>query len=574
MLKNIHKCMYNRKKEKKKKFDTRKKSVTERNNMKKSYGQKKKSSDNKYGIDIAGILKIYGLPEDSRGLPEQKQKNLRNAKTAIKRMFEDSFPGRMWGELRSSYKSLFAYIIVKDKMFNNILPKHLDSPQEVEKRKKAVEEEINQINSKKNNPREKLTVKNSKIASIISCHEVARKWFYNESDSPEKKEEGYKIFVAVCKKIYPKMAENIPSKEEWLNNPQTPRTYKMWFREKQDEDLRKWEEAKLEADAESKADVNSEDDVNIGYHVESEIELELKDYEKKVRELRTERFNLRTKKIRLREQQKAFKEELKKYEKFSPDAQRIQKKLEELSEKKENLQEKLDDLQEKIDIQQEDKEFCQEQRLKQLNEICKTTLSVFNIALNEGLNLKVNIDDIVKCIYLSDNDAPFITDLEDILSVDADDVPTADASKNASKDAADDTADASKNASKDADDDADVRATIEAFIARKYAGDDVATGKNAATGKDAATGDDAATGKDADADDDKIVADAIDADGKLINEYNYYNEKLNDHSKFIEGIVRQESPKYYQDIAEKMSELLCAYDDDGKKYPLGLKADE
>lgn len=527
--------------------------------MKKSYGQKKKSSDNKYGIDIAGILKIYGLPEDSRGLPEQKQKNLRNAKTAIKRMFEDSFPGRMWGELRSSYKSLFAYIIVKDKMFNNILPKHLDSPQEVEKRKKAVEEEINQINSKKNNPREKLTVKNSKIASIISCHEVARKWFYNESDSPEKKEEGYKIFVAVCKKIYPKMAENIPSKEEWLNNPQTPRTYKMWFREKQDEDLRKWEEAKLEADAESKADVNSEDDVNIGYHVESEIELELKDYEKKVRELRTERFNLRTKKIRLREQQKAFKEELKKYEKFSPDAQRIQKKLEELSEKKENLQEKLDDLQEKIDIQQEDKEFCQEQRLKQLNEICKTTLSVFNIALNEGLNLKVNIDDIVKCIYLSDNDAPFITDLEDILSVDADDVPTADASKNASK---------------DADDDADVRATIDAYIARKYAGDDVATGKNAATGKDAATGDDAATGKDADADDDKIVADAIDADGKLINEYNYYNEKLNDHSKFIEGIVRQESPKYYQDIAEKMSELLCAYDDDGKKYPLGLKADE
>ena len=574
MLKNIHKCMYNRKKEKKKKFDTRKKSVTERNNMKKSYGQKKKSSDNKYGIDIAGILKIYGLPEDSRGLPEQKQKNLRNAKTAIKRMFEDSFPGRMWGELRSSYKSLFAYIIVKDKMFNNILPKHLDSPQEVEKRKKAVEEEINQINSKKNNPREKLTVKNSEIASIISCHEVARKLFYNEPDSPEKKEEGYKIFVAVCKKIYPKMAENIPSKEEWLNNPQTPRTYKMWFREKQDEDLRKWEEAKLEADAESKADVNSEDDVNIGYHVESEIELELKDYEKKVRELRTERFNLRTEKIRLREQQKAFKEELKKYEKFSPDAQRIQKKLEELSEEKEDLQEKLDDLQEKIDIQQEDKEFCQEQRLKQLNEICKTTLSVFNIALNEGLNLKVNIDDIVKCIYLSDNDAPFITDLEDILSVDADDVPTADASKNASKDAADDTADASKNASKDADDDADVRATIDAYIARKYAGDDVATGKNTATGKDAATGDDAATGKDADADDDKIVADAIDADGKLINEYNYYNEKLNDHSKFIEGIVRQESPKYYQDIAEKMSELLCAYDDDGKKYFLGLKADE
>ena len=551
--------MYNRKKEKKKKFDTRKKSVTERNNMKKSYGQKKKSSDNKYGIDIAGILKIYGLPEDSRGLPEQKQKNLRNAKTAIKRMFEDSFPGRMWGELRSSYKSLFAYIIVKDKMFNNILPKHLDSPQEVEKRKKAVEEEIKQINSKKNNPREKLTVKNSEIASIISCHEVARKLFYNESDSPEKKEEGYKIFVAVCKKIYPKMAENIPSKEEWLNNPQTPRTYKMWFREKQDEDLRKWEEAKLEADAESKADVNSEDDVNIGYHVESEIELELKDYEKKVRELRTERFNLRTKKIRLREQQKAFKEELKKYEKFSSDAQRIQKKLEELSEEKEDLQEKLDDLQEKIDIQQEDKEFCQEQRLKQLNEICKTTLSVFNIALNEGLNLKVNIDDIVKCIYLKDNDAPFIIDPEDMLPVDADDVPTADASKNASK---------------DADDDADVRATIEAFIARKYAGDDVATGKNAATGKDAATGDDAATGKDADADDDKIVADAIDADGKLINEYNYYNEKLNDHSKFIEGIVRQESPKYYQDIAEKMSELLCAYDDDGKKYFLGLKADE
>ena len=542
--------------------------------MKKSYGQKKKSSDNKYGIDIAGILKIYGLPEDSRGLPEQKQKNLRNAKTAIKRMFEDSFPGRMWGELRSSYKSLFAYIIVKDKMFNNILPKHLDSPQEVEKRKKAVEEEINQINSKKNNPREKLTVKNSEIASIISCHEVARKLFYNEPDSPEKKEEGYKIFVAVCKKIYPKMAENIPSKEEWLNNPQTPRTYKMWFREKQDEDLRKWEEAKLEADAESKADVNSEDDVNIGYHVESEIELELKDYEKKVRELRTERFNLRTKKIRLREQQKAFKEELKKYEKFSPDAQRIQKKLEELSEKKENLQEKLDDLQEKIDIQQEDKEFCQEQRLKQLNEICKTTLSVFNIALNEGFNLKVNIDDIVKCIYLRDNNAPFIIDPEDMLPVDADDVPTADASKNASKDAADDTADASKNASKDADDDADVRATIEAFIARKYAGDDVATGKNATTGKDAATGDDAATGKDADADDDKIVADAIDADGKLINEYNYYNEKLNDHSKFIEGIVRQESPKYYQDIAEKMSVLLCAYDDDGKKYPLGLKADE
>ena len=551
--------MYNRKKEKKKKFDTRKKSVTERNNMKKSYGQKKKSSDNKYGIDIAGILKIYGLPEDSRGLPEQKQKNLRNAKTAIKRMFEDSFPGRMWGELRSSYKSLFAYIIVKDKMFNNILPKHLDSPQEVEKRKKAVEEEINQINSKKNNPREKLTVKNSEIASIISCHEVARKLFYNEPDSPEKKEEGYKIFVAVCKKIYPKMAENIPSKEEWLNNPQTPRTYKMWFREKQDEDLRKWEEAKLEADAESKADVNSEDDVNIGYHVESEIELELKDYEKKVRELRTERFNLRTKKIRLREQQKAFKEELKKYEKFSSDAQRIQKKLEELSEEKEDLQEKLDDLQEKIDIQQEDKEFCQEQRLKQLNEICKTTLSVFNIALNEGLNLKVNIDDIVKCIYLKDNDAPFIIDLEDILSVDADDVPTADASKNASKDAAEDAA---------------YYATIDAFIARKYAGDDVATGKNAATGKDAATGDDAATGKDADADDDKIVADAIDADGKLINEYNYYNEKLNDHSKFIEGIVRQESPKYYQDIAEKMSELLCAYDDDGKKYPLGLKADE
>ena len=530
--------------------------------MKKSYGQKKKSSDNKYGIDIAGILKIYGLPEDSRGLPEQKQKNLRNAKTAIKRMFEDSFPGRMWGELRSSYKSLFAYIIVKDKMFNNILPKHLDSPQEVEKRKKAVEEEINQINSKKNNPREKLTVKNSEIASIISCHEVARKLFYNEPDSPEKKEEGYKIFVAVCKKIYPKMAENIPSKEEWLNNPQTPRTYKMWFREKQDEDLRKWEEAKLEADAESKADVNSEDDVNIGYHVESEIELELKDYEKKVRELRTERFNLRTEKIRLREQQKAFKEELKKYEKFSSDAQRIQKKLEELSEEKEDLQEKLDDLQEKIDIQQEDKEFCQEQRLKQLNEICKTTLSVFNIALNEGLNLKVNIDDIVKCIYLKDNDAPFIIDPEDMLPVDADDVPTADASKNASKDAADDTADASKNASKDADDDADVRATIEAFIARKYAGDDVATGKNAATGKDAATGDD------------KIVADAIDADGKLINEYNYYNEKLNDHSKFIEGIVRQESPKYYQDIAEKMSELLCAYDDDGKKYFLGLKADE
>ena len=79
---------------------------------------------------------------------------------------------------------------------------------------------------------------------------------------------------------------------------------------------------------------------------------------------------------------------------------------------------------------------------------------------------------------------------------------------------------------------------------------------------------------DADADDDKIVADAIDADGKLITEYNYYNEKLNDHSKFIEGIVRQESPKYYQDIAEKMSVLLCAYDDDGKKYPLGLKADE
>ena len=574
MLKNIHKCMYNRKKEKKKKFDTRKKSVTERNNMKKSYGQKKKSSDNKYGIDIAGILKIYGLPEDSRGLPEQKQKNLRNAKTAIKRMFEDSFPGRMWGELRSSYKSLFAYIIVKDKMFNNILPKHLDSPQEVEKRKKAVEEEINQINSKKNNPREKLTVKNSEIASIISCHEVARKLFYNEPDSPEKKEEGYKIFVAVCKKIYPKMAENLPSKEEWLNNPQTPRTYKMWFREKQDEDLRKWEEAKLEADAESKADVNSEDDVNIGYHVESEIELELKDYEKKVRELRTERFNLRTKKIRLREQQKAFKEELKKYEKFSSDAQRIQKKLEELSEEKEDLQEKLDDLQEKIDIQQEDKEFCQEQRLKQLNEICKTTLSVFNIALNEGFNLKVNIDDIVKCIYLRDNNAPFIIDPEDMLPVDADDVPTADASKNASKDAADDTADASKNASKDADDDADVRATIEAFIARKYAGDDVATGKNAATGKDAATGDDAATGKDADADDDKIVADAIDADGKLINEYNYYNEKLNDHSKFIEGIVRQESPKYYQDIAEKMSELLCAYDDDGKKYFLGLKADE
>ena len=358
------------------------------------------------------------------------------------------------------------------------------------------------------------------------------------------------------------MAENIPSKEEWLNNPQTPRTYKMWFREKQDEDLRKWEEAKLEADAESKADVNSEDDVNIGYHVESEIELELKDYEKKVRELRTERFNLRTEKIRLREQQKAFKEELKKYEKFSSDAQRIQKKLEELSEEKEDLQEKLDDLQEKIDIQQEDKEFCQEQRLKQLNEICKTTLSVFNIALNEGLNLKVNIDDIVKCIYLKDNDAPFIIDPEDMLPVDADDVPTADASKNASKDAADDTADASKNASKDADDDADVRATIEAFIARKYAGDDVATGKNAATGKDAATGDD------------KIVADAIDADGKLINEYNYYNEKLNDHSKFIEGIVRQESPKYYQDIAEKMSELLCAYDDDGKKYFLGLKADE
>ena len=559
MLKNIHKCMYNRKKEKKKKFDTRKKSVTERNNMKKSYGQKKKSSDNKYGIDIAGILKIYGLPEDSRGLPEQKQKNLRNAKTAIKRMFEDSFPGRMWGELRSSYKSLFAYIIVKDKMFNNILPKHLDSPQEVEKRKKAVEEEINQINSKKNNPREKLTVKNSEIASIISCHEVARKLFYNEPDSPEKKEEGYKIFVAVCKKIYPKMAENIPSKEEWLNNPQTPRTYKMWFREKQDEDLRKWEEAKLEADAESKADVNSEDDVNIGYHVESEIELELKDYEKKVRELRTERFNLRTKKIRLREQQKAFKEELKKYEKFSPDAQRIQKKLEELSEKKENLQEKLDDLQEKIDIQQEDKEFCQEQRLKQLNEICKTTLSVFNIALNEGFNLKVNIDDIVKCIYLRDNNAPFIIDPEDMLPVDADDVPTADASKNASKDAADDVA---------------YYATIDAFIARKYAGDDVATGKNATTGKDAATGDDAATGKDADADDDKIVADAIDADGKLINEYNYYNEKLNDHSKFIEGIVRQESPKYYQDIAEKMSVLLCAYDDDGKKYPLGLKADE
>ena len=194
-----------------------------------------------------------------------------------------------------------------------------------------------------------------------------------------------------------------------------------------------------------------------------------------------------------------------------------------------------------------------------MNEICKTTLSVFNIALNEGLNLKVNIDDIVKCIYLKDNDAPFIIDPEDMLPVDADDVPTADASKNASK---------------DADDDADVRATIEAFIARKYAGDDVATGKNAATGKDAATGDDAATGKDADADDDKIVADAIDADGKLINEYNYYNEKLNDHSKFIEGIVRQESPKYYQDIAEKMSELLCAYDDDGKKYFLGLKADE
>ena len=572
MLKNIHKCMYNRKKEKKKKFDTRKKSVTERNNMKKSYGQKKKSSDNKYGIDIAGILKIYGLPEDSRGLPEQKQKNLRNAKTAIKRMFEDSFPGRMWGELRSSYKSLFAYIIVKDKMFNNILPKHLDSPQEVEKRKKAVEEEINQINSKKNNPREKLTKNNAKAAITISCQEVARKLFYNESDSPEKKEEGYKIFVAVCKKIYPKMAENIPSKEEWLNNPQTPRTYKMWFREKQDEDLRKWEEAKLEADAESKADVNSEDDVNIGYHVESEIELELKDYEKKVRELRTERFNLRTEKIRLRAQQKVLKEKLKKYKKFSSDAQRIQKKLEELSEEKEDLQEKLDDLQEKIDIQQEDKEFCQEQRLKQLNEICKTTLSVFNIALNEGLNLKVNIDDIVKCIYLKYNDAPFIIDLEDMLSVDADDVPTADASKNASKDAADDTADASKNASKDAADDAAYYATIDAVIARKYAGDDVATGKNAATGKDAATGDDAATGKDAD--DDKIVADAIDADGKLINEYNYYNEKLNDHSKFIEGIVRQESPKYYQDIAEKMSELLCAYDDDGKKYPLGLKADE
>ena len=542
--------------------------------MKKSYGQKKKSSDNKYGIDIAGILKIYGLPEDSRGLPEQKQKNLRNAKTAIKRMFEDSFPGRMWGELRSSYKSLFAYIIVKDKMFNNILPKHLDSPQEVEKRKKAVEEEINQINSKKNNPREKLTKNNAKAAITISCQEVARKWFYNESDPPEKKEEGYKIFVAVCKKIYPEMAEDIPSKEEWLNNPQTPRTYKMWFREKQDEDLRKWEEAKLEADAESKSDVNSEDDVNIGYHVESEIELELKDYEKKVRELRTERFNLRTEMIRLRAQQKVLKEKLKKYKKFSSDAQRIQKKLEELSEEKEDLQEKLDDLQEKIDIQQEDKEFCQEQRLKQLNEICKTTLSVFNIALNEGFNLKVNIDDIVKCIYLRDNNAPFIIDPEDMLSVDADDVPTADASKNASKDAADDTADASKNASKDADDDADVRATIDAYIARKYAGDDVATGKNTATGKDAATGDDAATGKDADADDDKIVADAIDADGKLINEYNYYNEKLNDHSKFIEGIVRQESPKYYQDIAEKMSELLCAYDDDGKKYPLGLKADE
>lgn len=559
MLKNIHKCMYNRKKEKKKKFDTRKKSVTERNNMKKSYGQKKKSSDNKYGIDIAGILKIYGLPEDSRGLPEQKQKNLRNAKTAIKRMFEDSFPGRMWGELRSSYKSLFAYIIVKDKMFNNILPKHLDSPQEVEKRKKAVEEEINQINSKKNNPREKLTKNNAKAAITISCQEVARKWFYNESDPPEKKEEGYKIFVAVCKKIYPEMAEDIPSKEEWLNNPQTPRTYKMWFREKQDEDLRKWEEAKLEADAESKSDVNSEDDVNIGYHVESEIELELKDYEKKVRELRTERFNLRTEMIRLRAQQKVLKEKLKKYKKFSSDAQRIQKKLEELSEEKEDLQEKLDDLQEKIDIQQEDKEFCQEQRLKQLNEICKTTLSVFNIALNEGFNLKVNIDDIVKCIYLRDNNAPFIIDPEDMLPVDADDVPTADASKNASK---------------DADDDADVRATIDAYIARKYAGDDVATGKNTATGKDAATGDDAATGKDADADDDKIVADAIDADGKLINEYNYYNEKLNDHSKFIEGIVRQESPKYYQDIAEKMSELLCAYDDDGKKYFLGLKADE
>ena len=559
MLKNIHKCMYNRKKEKKKKFDTRKKSVTERNNMKKSYGQKKKSSDNKYGIDIAGILKIYGLPEDGRGLPAQKQKNLRNAKTAIKRMFEDSFPGRMWGELRSSDKSLFAYIIVKDKMFNNILPKHLDSPQEVEKRKKAVEEEIKQINSKKNNPREKLTKNNAKVAITISCQEVARKLFYNESDPPEKKEEGYKIFVAVCKIIYPEMAENIPSKEEWLNNPQTPRTYKMWFREKQDEDLRKWEEAKLEADAESKSDVNSEDDVNIGYHVESEIELELKDYEKKVRELRTERFNLRTEMIRLRAQQKVLKEKLKKYKKFSSDAEYIQKQLEELSEEKEDLQENLDDLQEKIDIQQEEKEFCQEQRLKQLNEICKTTLSVFNIALNEGLNLKVNIDDIVKCIYLKDNDAPFIIDPEDMLPVDADDVPTADASKNASK---------------DADDDADVRATIEAFIARKYAGDDVATGKNAATGKDAATGDDAATGKDADADDDKIVADAIDADGKLINEYNYYNEKLNDHSKFIEGIVRQESPKYYQDIAEKMSELLCAYDDDGKKYFLGLKADE
>ena len=143
----------------------------------------------------------------------------------------------------------------------------------------------------------------------------------------------------------------------------------------------------------------------------------------------------------------------------------------------------------------------------------------------------------------------------------------------------------------------------------KYAGDDVATGKNAATGKDAATGDDAATGKDAAtgnaaatgknattgkdaatgknaatgkdaatgddaADNNKIVAAAFAANRKLINEYNYYNEKLNDHSKFIEGIVRQESPKYYQDIAEKMSVLLCAYDDDGKKYPLGLKADE